>query len=253
MNINFCGPINNTGYGIASFNILKELAKHNRVFYFPKGQPIVDNKEDYDLVKPWIENPGLDPRAPCIKVWHQFDLADHIGRGIYYAFPFFELDTFSVNEKNHLTVPDEILVTSDWAKQVMIDNGITQPINIIPLGVDTKVFDFNKYTKNSSNKYIFLNIGKWEIRKGHDILLDIFQKAFPDNNDVELWILAAENTNSYSNEDELNIWKQKYSSDHRVKISTGVETHQQIAQIIAGASCGIFMSRAEGWNLELLE
>lgn len=253
MNINFCGPINNTGYGIASLNILKELSKNNNIAYFPKGSPVVDNQEDYDLVKPWIENPQLYPDDVCFKIWHQFDLADHIGRGKYFAFPFFELDTFSSNEKKHLSVPDSLFVTSSWAKNIMIENGIKQSVNISPLGVDLKIFDHSVYPQLPSEKYIFLNIGKWEIRKGHDILLDIFQKAFPDNNNVELWILAAEHTNSYSQKEELAMWKNKYSSDPRVKISTGVERHEQIAQIIASSSCGIYMSRAEGWNLELLE
>jgi glycosyltransferase involved in cell wall biosynthesis len=253
MNINFCGPINNTGYGIASFNILKELSKNNNIAYFPKGSPVVDNQEDYDLVKPWIENPKLYPHDVCLKIWHQFDLAEHIGNGKYYAFPFFELDTFSDHEKNHLKVPDSIFVTSDWAKQVMIDNGVTQPVDVIPLGVNTETFSYTKTNNKFSDKYIFLNIGKWEVRKGHDILLELFQTAFSDNNDVELWILASERTNSYSNENELNHWKKMYSSDTRVKISTGVETHAQIADIIGAASCGIFPSRAEGWNLELLE
>lgn len=253
MNINFCGPINNTGYGIASFNILKHLSLSNNIAYFPKGSPIVDNQKDYDFVKSLIENPRLYPDDVCFKIWHQFDLADHIGRGKYFAFPFFELDTFSLNEKQHLSIPDSIFVTSSWAKNVMIENGIKQPINVAPLGVDSTIFDYNKYSQISSEKYIFLNIGKWEVRKGHDILLDIFQKAFPNNNNVELWILASEHTNSYSSAEELTLWKNKYASDNRVKISTGVETHEQIAQIIASSSCGIYMSRAEGWNLELLE
>ena len=253
MNINFCGPINNTGYGIASFNILKGLLKNNNICYFPKGQPMVDNQIDYDIVKPLIENSQLDPEAPFIKIWHQFDLADHVGRGKYYAFPFFELDTFSNNEKNHLRVPDEIFVTSNWAKNVMLDNGITQPIHTVPLGVNLGIFDHLKYKNISTDKYIFLNIGKWEVRKGHDILLDIFQKAFPNNDNVELWILASEHTNSYSNEEELTKWKTMYASDSRIKISTGVSAHHEIAQIISAASCGVFMSRAEGWNLELLE
>ena len=46
-NLNISCPINKTGYGIASYNILKELSLQSQVSYFPIGQPSVDSKEDY--------------------------------------------------------------------------------------------------------------------------------------------------------------------------------------------------------------
>ena len=98
-----------------------------------------------------------------------------------------------------------------------------------------------------------MNIGKWEVRKGHDILHDLFKKAFPDEKDVELWMLASETTNSYSDAEQLIEWKNLYGNDDRIKISSGVTSQKEIAQIMSQTSCGIFPSRAEGWNLELLE
>lgn len=255
MNINISCPINNTGYGIASWNILKNLySLEQNIAYFPIGQPSASNQEDYDLiVKIYQNSHNLDIHAPFIKIWHQFDLANHIGRGKYYALPFFELDTFNSLELSHLKVPDRLLVTSKWAKNVIQENGIDSHIDIIPLGVDRSIFDENNYEKHDKNKYVFMNIGKWEVRKGHDILLNLFQQAFPNNDDVELCLLASENTNNYSNKNELDKWKSMYQSDSRVKLSNGANSHQEIAQIMNYADCGIFPSRAEGWNLELLE
>ena len=42
-------------------------------------------------------------------------------------------------------------------------------------------------------------------------------------------------------------------NDDRVKLFSGFETHQEIASLIANADCGLYPSRAEGWNMELLE
>ena len=50
-----------------------------------------------------------------------------------------------------------------------------------PSGVDRDIFTPNIKIDGSDiskDKYIFLNIGKWEIRKGHDLLVHIFNKAF---------------------------------------------------------------------------
>lgn len=254
MRINFNGPANPTGYGVASFNILKAMATKHDISFFPKGQPTVYTQSDHDLLVRLINNQlTYDPYSPTIKIWHQFDLIEHIGRGAYFAYPFFELNTLSALEKIHLNTPDIICVSSNWAKEILQENNINKPINIIPLGVDTDIFNHTLTVKSNNEKYIFLNIGKWEVRKGHDILLDIFRKAFPTEMDVELWILASEHTNSYSTESQLVEWKRKYSIDTRVKLSSGVETQREIANIIANVSCGIFISRAEGWNLELLE
>lgn len=252
MKLNLSAPINNTGYGIASFNILKALVKQGSdITFFPIGGPAVNSQEEYNLLLSLAQKRHIcDIHAPYLKIWHQFDLLEHIGKGKYFAFPFFELDTFNQLEKTSLSSPDVIFVTSEWAKSIMINNGIKSHIQVAPLGVDREIFQ--EQPKINNGKYIFLNIGKWEIRKGHDILLELFEKAFPNETDVELHILASETTNSYSSETELKQWKQMYDKS-RVKLYSGVNTHYEIAKLISESDCGLYPSRAEGWNMELLE
>jgi len=80
--------------------------------------------------------------------------------------------------------------------------------------------------------------------------LEMFQKAFPEEQDVELWILAA---NPFLNEKSSHEWERYYSNDPRVRVLARVDTQYQVAYIMSQTNCGIFPSRAEGWNLELLE
>jgi len=255
MNINISAPINSTGYGIASFNIIKGIQNlGNTISYFPIGQPSVDSQSDHDYVVKILQQRHLcDINAPFLKIWHQFDLLEHAGKGNYFAFPFFELDTFSDIEINSLKVPEGIITTSQWAANI-VSNHVNTPTHVAPLGVDMSIFDMNKYPDSveSQDKYVFINLGKWEVRKGHDILLELFTKAFPDNKNVELWILASETTNAYSSPTEIQQWKNMYKHDN-IKIFSGFNTHFEIAELISKANCGIFPSRAEGWNMELLE
>jgi len=254
MSINLYAPINTTGYGLASLNILKSMIKHTDIKYFPIHNPSVTNQEDYDFVLSVLDNSiDFDPDAPTLKIWHQFDLASRIGRGRYYAYPFFELDTMNILEKKHLSVPDEIIVSSDWAKNVLENNQVSQKIHVCPLGVDRNIFDEHLYKNTkTNNKYTFLNIGKWEVRKGHDLLPEIFRLAFPNEQDVELIVVASEQT-SYSTPDQVEKWKSLYANDTRLKIIPGVPSQFDLAQTIKNSDCGIYISRAEGWNLELLE
>lgn len=253
MNINISAPINGTGYGLASLNIIKQLNNIADIAYFPIGNASVTSSEEYDLISKLLNRSQFfDINAPYIKIWHQFDLATKIGRGKYFAFPFFELDTFDSKEKLHLSIPDELIVSSEWAKEVMINNGIKSEINIVPLGVDCSIFDNSIPRTENLDKYIFLTIGKWEIRKSHELLPNIFKLAFPYQNDVSLVILASEHS-SYSNAEEVNAWKKLYSQDNRISVIPGVNSQKDIAKIIANSDCGLYISKAEGWNLELLE
>ena len=72
MKINYSSPINKTGYGVASLNILKELHKISDVTYYPIGQPSVNNKDDHDFVLSVLKKRMIpDINAPNFKIWHQ--------------------------------------------------------------------------------------------------------------------------------------------------------------------------------------
>ena len=252
LNIN-C-PINKTGYGVASLNILKELNKIYDLYYFSIGGIYVETQEDHDIIKEVLNKQiNFDCSANFLKIWHQFDLATRVGnkKSNYNALSFFELDKLNDIEKSHINCVDQMFVTSQWAKKILQENGIKKKINVTPLGVDREIFDYRKYAKPNNEKYVFLNLGKWEIRKGHDILLDMFDKAFPEQY-AELWLMSAEHTNSYSQPEEIEKWHNMYNKPN-VKIIPAVKDHKAVAELISKADCCIFPSRAEGWNMELLE
>ena len=265
MNLNLMAPINQLGYGVAGLNILKALqAKELNVSFFPIGQPQVVTQEDAEAVKRGMEAAKLfDVTAPCIRVWHQHDMSQFVGRGKHIGFPIFELDTFNDLEKHHLNSCDELMVCSEWAKKVCIDNLYTtrpvmyksggkcldaqQNVRVVPLGVDAELFP--SAPTRQDDKTIFFNCGKWEIRKGHDILINAFKKVLEHGEDAELWMMCS---NPFNSPEEENKWRQTY--DHpQVKLIPRVETQQEVYNIMSQVDCGVFPSRGEGWNLELLE
>lgn len=254
--LNYIAPICSTGYGVVSTNILKRLIKYYDVLLAPiSSQLMVDTQEDFDFFSSLLDKSKIiDVNAPCLKIWHQFDLAQRIGKGSYFGFPIFELDSFDYREKNHLSSTDSLLVCSKWAKQILEQNNITKPINVIPLGVDSSIFnaELNIDSYNNPN-YIFLTIGKWEIRKGHDVLIETFNKAFELDDNVELWMAT---NNPFLNEEELKYWTDLVNNSKlksKIKLFHRLSSHQDVAKLIRYANCGIYISRAEGWNLELLE
>lgn len=257
MNINFYSAIGYTGYGMAGINFLRCLSDNHDVALFPIGQLHPESQDDSAVcMKAFEKQESYDIDAPCLKIWHQFDLASRIGKGKFFAFPFFELTLLTKKEIHHLNNVDEIIVTCDWAKTVLEQNGVNKKINIVPLGVNTKIFDHTmKSSLKQNDKFIFMNIGKWEVRKGHDLLIHWFNDIFTEKDDVELWIEASSSEYAFSQQ-ELDKWHKLYSDcklSSKVKIFPRLNTQAEIAQLMSYADCAIFPTRAEGWNLELLE
>lgn len=254
MNINVTCSLSNTGYGIASKYILKQLDQFgHHISVISKGGYEADSHEDKTLFDKWISNGKLFPHdGTHLNIWHQFDLGQTFGRGKKYAFPFFELNRFSDLEKHHLKYPDELIVSSKWAAGIVKEQ-TDRESHVVPLGVDNEIFSPAPQEK-SRTTYKFINAGKWEVRKGHDVLVEIFNKAFTKKDDVELILIPF---NPFLNSQETIYWETKYKhSKLGNKISIVPHnnyTHFDIASIIRQCDCGIFPSRAEGWNLELLE
>jgi glycosyltransferase involved in cell wall biosynthesis len=255
--INITAPINQLGYGIASLNIVKSL--HNagcEVSLFPIGNVSV-NAPDISIIQSSINNAKFfDPNAPSLLIWHQNGLHQHVGRGPQIGFPIFELDTFDDLEHHHIQSCDNLFVCSQWAKDIVLNHSrptrwgdrlADDDIFVVNLGVDQEIFTPQQIVKK--NKVVFFNCGKWEIRKGHDILIEAFKIAYDQNKNIELHMMC---TNPFNSLKEEQAWRNMY--DHEsVRIIPRAETQQEVYNRMAYADCGVFPSRAEGWNLELLE
>lgn len=257
--LNLHAPINNTtGYGITSTNIfLSLLSQDVDVRLFGIGGIAVDNAETQKVVKTALDKTlteGWDVNSPCLKIWHQHDLSTSIGKGKYGALVFFETDTLKPIEKIMINNLDVVFVASKWAKVVLEKNGVTIPIVVSPLAVNTDIFRDHEHDKVFKNDtYKFINIGKWEIRKGHDFLLEAFNKAFEKEDNVELVMI---NHNQFLSPQENQIWADMYKNSKlgdKITVLPRVSTHVDLAKIIRDIDCGFFPARAEGWNNEILE
>lgn len=254
MEINIIGPVNQLGYGITCLNIIKALHLENKISFFPIGQPQLTNQEDADIISETIRNNSYPNfQSPCIRIWHQHDMSQFVGKGLKIGFPIFELDEFSDIEKHHLNSLDKIFVCSNWAKNVCINNLTVDASNIhvIPLGVDNDIFKPCKLNQRKTT--VFFNCGKWEIRKGHDIISELFCSAFDDNDDVELWLMC---DNPFLKEEQVRNWiniNSNHKLGHKIRFIKRTNTQKEVYNIMQNIDCGLFPARAEGWNLELLE
>lgn len=251
--INIFAPINSLGYGVAGYNLTKGLFTRNmKTTLYPIGN--IEAVGDMTEIITAVNNQtNHDKKMPCVKIWHQNDLHARIGCGKYYGFPIFELTEFSEKEKFSLKHCDEIIVCSKWAKDVIVSGTDikSKSVHVVPLGVDREIF-FKPEDRPVRQSTVFFNCGKWEKRKGHDILLECFNKAFNYNDNVELWMIPSNPFIGEMNQGWENLYKNSKLGD-KIKIIPRQQTQIDIKNIMLQSDCGVFPARAEGWNLELLE
>jgi glycosyltransferase involved in cell wall biosynthesis len=255
-NLNLNCPIGGTGYGITSLNIFKALnALGINVSLFPIGNSMeLNNEQEKPLIDKAIQNSFFfDYNAPCLKIWHQNDLSSRIGNGHFYSFPFFEVDRLTPRDKHHLNYCDYIFVASEWAKKVLLNNDINKKIYVAPLAVDLNIFQIPPMIRMQNNNYVFFHIGKWEYRKSHDFLIKAFDLAFDHKDNVELRLLPH---NPFLNQNEINDWMNLVKNaklSNKINVYNRLPTQHHLAEFIFQGDCGVFLSRAEGWNNEILE
>lgn len=257
-NINLVCPINSLGYGISSYNIWKNIRPHLNISLFPIGNISIENHWlQKDIISDIKQQQTYDKNAPCLKIWHPNDLLmkPH-GHGIYSTYSFFESDHVTPLEHTGYNISDIIITPTHWAKEVLISNNISEDkIKVVNPGVDLSIFNTTLGSDRSSDTgdYVFLNIGKWEIRKGHDILVHIFNQAFDKKDNVRLLML---NTNPFLSDKENKQWQALYKNSKlgdKIYFLPRLSSQFDVAKVIAVSDCGIYPARSEGWNNEAIE
>jgi len=248
------GPSNiQLGYGHACFNLLINLQQYYNVKYFSIGQPLIPS-EYQDTLKQCIKsNYDININDPCLIIWHEFGLIEKtIGKGKYIGFPFFELNKLGTVSLYNINYMDHICVASEWAANILCNHRVKCNVSVVPLGVDRSIFYPQTVYQHTDNFY-FLNIAKIEKRKGHDVLIQAFNKAFTQKDNVVLGMMWH---NPFLTPQEIQEWEKYYKSTplgNKIIFVPPVETDKLLAHIINTAHCCIFPTRAEGFGLPILQ
>lgn len=258
---NFNAPITDvTSYGLVALNIIR----HSNCGVFPinGGYNISGHYEHRDelLKKLNKDNDSyskFNPDIPSVRLYHQFSLAESIGRGKRIGWPIFELDKFTNREINHLNSCDQLIVCSQWAVDILNKNNIIPRARIVPLGVDSSIFNEGNRELIEKEKaprpYTFFSCGKYEIRKGQDLLVEAFNKAFKISDNVELWISMH---NRFMTRNALESIANSFLESKlgsKIKLVGPFLNQTRLAECMRFVDCGVFPSSAEGWGLETLE
>lgn len=153
-----------------------------------------------------------------------------------------------------LNALDEVWTVSQFCKKSFEDSGVDKDVKVVHEGVDTTVF--SKYVEPKQPKqddhFLFLTVGKWEKRKGYDVLLKAFCKEFKEDENVALAMQCA---NPFV--PSFNPWQELFmanmGSHAPIIVVPPVKDAPELAKIYRSADCFVLPTRGESWGLPLLE
>lgn len=153
---------------------------------------------------------------------------------------------------------DQIWTPSNYSRQCMIESGIDfDKVQIVPNGVDPELFkpDGDNYPLNTKKKLKFLFCGGTIYRKGIDILLKAYVKAFKKADDVCLVIKDMGGDTFYKGQTANQMIQEIRllpDSPEIIYINEYLK-EEEIAALYR--SCDVFVSpyRGEGFSIPTLE
>lgn len=146
---------------------------------------------------------------------------------------------------------ERVVVPCTHQKQAFIDSGVRRDVAVIPLGLDVSLFPAIKIPED--DEFIFGTMGTLTYRKGTDVLIKAFQKAFPkkDYPNVGLYIKTIPVGGI------AHAWfadKDLFRNDDRIRLNTqSLNPKELITEFFEKINCFVFPTRGEGFGLPPIE
>lgn len=241
-------PIGNFyGWAVCGKNLLRELGKKTKVYLIEDGFcEQLRTPEDSLLVEKYRIKCGenvngtvihcLGPNfEPACKAWGKKNI----------GYLFHEKEELTPIQVENLKKYDVVLAGSRWGARVINKHGLR--CGHLIQGVDRELFTTRPFQDNK--KFVIFSGGKWEHRKGQDLVIEVVRRLQDKGLDVVLYYNWVNVFNFDKAEQEI---KEALKGIKAVRIA--LEEHKNIADIMAATDIGLFPNRCEGGtNLVLME
>ncbi|MFQ5503711.1 MAG: glycosyltransferase family 4 protein [Planctomycetota bacterium] len=256
------GPVfDSSSYGGITRSLARALTRRGRVDVRlrPSGDPTRDPKEDADLL-PLLEPPGRRPDHWLRSGWPVLQAPPDAEQWIqridweYGAPPTRLVDLLSHG-------PDRILLHSEHVREGLLNAGIrAERIWMIPHGIDPARFrpglePLPEIRRIAGERCAFLFVGGAIWRKGVDVLLQAWLRAFRADDPVCLLMRVSGERSAYAGQGILGALRQ--ASNHtRAPLIHLIEEDlrdDEISRLFASADVLVHPYRGEGFCLPVLE
>jgi glycosyltransferase involved in cell wall biosynthesis len=194
----------------------------------------------------------IDPGAPQI-AYDQADLFHTTHPGPKIGYTMLEVDGLPPDWVAACNAMDEVWTPSEWGVQVFRDAGVRRPLRSMPLGYTPERFHPGIVGQRNPARYTFLSVFEWGPRKGPDLLLRAYARAFTRRDDVLLMLRVNNHDGGIDVARQIADLRLPASGPPVALIYNRQLSAEQLGSLYASADCFVLPSRGEGWGMPILE
>ncbi len=275
------------GWGICGKYLVKELSEYTEIKYITEAFDLSDigDELDYFFLKSkcipqpevWLSGSAKreNTNQPVLQAITDETLQPwliNLKGSFNVGYTFFEMNVLSPeNIRNGKDNFDVIVTGSTWCEAILRKHGLNKITTIIQ-GIDPQLFNPTHAEKELfKDRFVVFSGGKFELRKGQDIVIKaykILQDRHPDVILVNAWYnpwTFSMKTMATSPYIECNITETDYlKAINNILLANGIDLNRvinvmprqnaQMARLYKNTDVGLFPNRCEGGtNLVLME
>jgi glycosyltransferase involved in cell wall biosynthesis len=181
------------------------------------------------------------------------------------AYVYWELDSPAMCHYLGMEMIDEIWVAADYGVTIYQPKMAQPVVNVgmcyedVPeVSRDRARAFVNRRFRLKGDEFLFLvafDSFSFVQRKNPVAVLEAFQKAFPDRDDVRL-IVKTQNRNSVSDPPQVRLWRQVdaiIAQDRRIRLMNETLSYDDLLLLKKGSDCYISLHKSEGWGFGMIE
>lgn len=135
---------------------------------------------------------------------------------------------------------DEVWVTTDFVRGVLLDSGVSVPVRWMPPALDPGA-RLRKVSHEAAVPFRFLSVGEAHFRKGHHLLIEGFLRAFPQPGEATLTIKTSPGCDWVSPRTDIRIVAEEWP---REEVLTALAGHDAYASASLGEGLGLPVAEA---------
>ncbi len=228
-----------TGYARGASALLRKLKERDIDFeLMPLHNSISSALEDDNDIKLMVSESFTSASKEIGVVLGTPPHIETLGSKYRIIYSMYESDDIPHRWVEHVKAADEIWVPSEFCGYLFAK--YNPNIRLVPWGYDESLYNHN-YPEVVNDVFTFASAGVMGIRKGTDILVSAFTKAFPNNDGVRL-IIKSRDSKSLPQ-----------TSDKRITIIDTDYDDDQMVNFYHSADCVVQPSRGEGFGVPAIE
>lgn len=263
MDLVVTGPANGLGYGVVCVNVVHALRRVGvNACYRPwprdpnalSPEALHSFREDvavsiHNARNEWTEKYN---HLPHLHIWHEWQLGGP-WTGPTIGMPFFETTPIRPDAIMPLLGCRNVVVPSKWAVDVLQSSGLRNASHVRYVGFDPIVYNPTHRNEKINESRTFIHVGKFEIRKGVDLVFRAFAAVRRKKDKLLLLVDNPFHYKWYGEALRLCTEAKLMSDPQSVFMLSPRPTHLSLARLYKSADIGIQPSRGEGWGLPTME